>query len=372
VFDQRVGLDPALRETSSVLCFHCQAPLTAEEQADSRYQPPHSCPYCYQSRQEQMTDLIQQRHAALQCVSHPLPGSISYDNERPFIVPQDQEGETLLDCLCLFFPQIPRQEWQIRCDLGRFFNQKKQVLGAASRVKGGERLTQLFPNITEPPINPDVRVLFEDDAIVILNKPAPLPMHPSGRYHRNTLEYLLDRAYKPTRLRPAHRLDANTTGLVICGKNRHMAGLLQPQFERGEVEKTYLVRVQGKPEEEQFFCDAPISQEPGLAGARGVDLENGVSARTDFRILSHCVEDSSTLLEARPRTGRTNQIRVHLWHLGFPVCGDPTYLAEGQSGTTQTLAPDDLPLCLHCWRMTFTHPVSKERVSFEAVPPIWT
>jgi UPF0176 protein len=81
--------------------------------------------------------------------------------------------------------------------------------------------------------------------------------------------------------------------------------------------------------------------------------------------------DGTTLLEARPLTGRTNQIRVHLWHLDFPVCGDPVYLLRKKLGDTQTLSVDDLPLCLHSWKISFTHPLTKERVKFSAPPPEW-
>jgi 23S rRNA-/tRNA-specific pseudouridylate synthase len=72
------------------------------------------------------------------------------------------------------------------------------------------------------------------------------------------------------------------------------------------------------------------------------------------------------LIKARPITGSTNQIRIHLWHLGFPIIGDAAYLADGEIGETQTLAVDDPPLCLHAWKITFAHPLTKERVMFEA------
>ena len=371
VFDHRVGVDSGLKETGSALCFNCQAPLTEVEQQDERYQPPLCCPHCYKTPEEEMAEKIRLRHEALVRVSHPLPGSIPYDNERPFIIPPGLDGKNLLECLCHTFPQIPEEEWISRCEKGRFFNQQKQGLTKDSIVRVGERLTQLFPNITEPSVNVDIRVLFEDEALVILNKPAPLPMHPSGRFNRNTLEYLLDKAFKPSRLRPAHRLDANTTGLVVCGKNRHLAGLLQPQFEKGDVEKTYLARVQGKPHYDSFSCREPISTEPGPAGSRVIDRENGQPAHTEFRVLSYCESDGTTLIEATPLTGRTNQIRVHLWYLGFPVCGDPTYLTGHRLGTTQTLPPEESPLCLHCFKMNFSHPISKERVNFEAPAPDW-
>lgn len=371
VFDQRVGLDPALRETASALCFNCQAPLTKEEQQDPRYRPPQACPYCFKSEGQKNEELLAERHAALALVSHPLPGSQPYDNKRPFLIPPGQNGWTLLDCLCHAFPRTPRGEWQARCEGGLFSDEAGAALTATSRVQAGTRITQLFPGITEPGVNPDIRILHEDEALVILAKPAPLPMHPSGRFNRNSLEYLLDQAFKPLRLRPAHRLDANTTGLVVCGKNRRMAAALQPQFERGEVEKTYLVRVQGSPPWEAFTCEAPISAHPGPTGTRTVDFGQGLAARTDFRILSAPGSDGTTLLEARPRTGRTNQIRVHLWHLGYPACGDPAYLPGGRIGEIQTLPVEAPPLCLHHWRASFRHPLREGRVAFEAPMPCW-
>jgi 23S rRNA-/tRNA-specific pseudouridylate synthase len=81
--------------------------------------------------------------------------------------------------------------------------------------------------------------------------------------------------------------------------------------------------------------------------------------------------DGTSLLEARPLTGRTNQIRVHLWHLGLPVCGDPVYQVGGKLGTVQTFVVEAPPLCLHSWRLRFHHPLSREQVEFTAPPPAW-
>ena len=207
--------------------------------------------------------------------------------------------------------------------------------------------------------------------MIVINKPAPLPIHPSGRFNRNTLQAILQTVYHPQKPRPAHRLDANTSGLVVFTRTRHFAKFVQPQFERGEVEKTYLARVIGNPVEDTFFCDAPIADEPVVAGARQIDTADGIPARTEFCVI-HRDPDGTALLEVRPLTGRTNQIRLHLWHLGFPICGDPVYLPGNALGNRQTLAPGDPPLCLHAWKLTFRHPLTKEATTFEAPTPIWS
>jgi len=224
--------------------------------------------------------------------------------------------------------------------------------------------------VVEPDVNGRIEVLHEDEALIVLNKPAPLPMHSGGRFYRNTLQYILERVYHPQKPRPAHRLDANTTGLVLVTRTRHFAGLLQPQFARGEVRKTYLVRVAGRPAEREFSCDAPISSEAGALGSRTVDTASGLAARTEFTFVrGHA--DGTSLLEARPLTGRTNQIRIHCAHLGFPVCGDPAYLPDGRLGHAQTLAVSGAPLCLHAWKVAFRHPRTLLPVEFTAPAPDW-
>jgi UPF0176 protein len=128
--------------------------------------------------------------------------------------------------------------------------------------------------------------------------------------------------------------------------------------------------VQGLPTTDEFSCDAPISAESGIAGSRFVDEETGLAATTRFKVVNR-FNDGTALLEARPITGRTNQIRVHLWHLGMPVYGDPVYWPEHRLGDTQTLDIDSPPLCLHAWTITFRHPVSKQRMTFTAPAPSW-
>ena len=370
VFDQRVGLDPSLQETDSTQCFRCQTPLSAEDQKDSRYVPGQSCPFCFQTPAEQMAATIAQRHAAISRATTPLPGSVPHTNYKPVNVPSDSDGKTLLATLCRIVSHVPASYWETECVHGLLVNEQREIVAAEKIVRAGERYLHLFPNVTEPDVNPRVEMLHEDEALIVLNKPAPLPMHAGGRFYRNTLQHILNEIYRPQKPHPAHRLDANTTGVVLVTRTRHFAGKLQPQFARGAVKKLYLVRVQGRPREEIFSCAAPIADESGKLGARLVDLENGLEARTEFRVLKPFT-DGTTLLEARPLTGRTNQIRIHCAHLGFPVCGDTAYLAGGELGDTQTLAVNAAPLCLHSWKIAFMHPHTRQPVEFTAPPPAW-
>ena len=370
VFDQRVGVDPGLRETDYAICFACQAPLDAADQQDPRHAEGVSCPHCFKSAPEKMAERIELLHESIARLTNPLPGSMPLENRRPVNVPAAYEGRTLLETLVGVFPQVAPEEWESRCDAGRFMNYGGTVRGKDHRVRGGERIVQVFPPDEEPPVSADIRILHEDEAIVVVHKPAPLPMHASGRFHRNTLQFILNEAYAPKYPRPVHRLDSNTTGLVIFARTRHFCRLLQRQFLDGSVDKRYLVRTIGHPDQDTFFSEAPISAEPDVMGTRIIDEVDGLASRTDFQVLER-FQDGTTLLEAKLGTGRTNQIRLHLWQLGWPVAGDPAYLPNQQIGDRQTLDPDSPPLQLHAWKLSFKHPSTGEEMVFETARPGW-
>ena len=369
VFDQRVGVDPGLRETETAVCFACQAPLDRADQEDFRYVEGVSCPHCYVSAPQRMVERIAERHALLARVTSPLPGSAPLENRRPINVPAACDGLTLLDTLSTIFPQISCAEWELRCASHRFINYGGTVRAADHIVRGGERILQLFPAEIEPAVSAEIKILFEDDAILMVEKPAPLPMHAGGRFHRNTLQNFLNLAYAPKFPRPVHRLDSNTSGLVLFARTRHFCRLLQSQFLAGTVDKYYRVKVRGHPTEDRFFSEASISSESGVMGTRTIDEENGLTARTDFTVLERC-EDGTALLQAKLGTGRTHQIRLHLWQLGMPVVGDPAYLPERKIGSTQTLAVGDAPMQLHAWKLSFEHPLTRQRMTFESSSPL--
>ena len=370
VFDRRVGVDSQLAETGNSQCFHCLAALSDADQQDPRYVFGRSCPRCFLTPAQRMQLTIAERESAISRATSPLPGSQPYDNYRPLNISAKHAGQTLLETLCGMFPHFLRSYWQERFAQQLILDDDRHPALAETAVRPGERYLHRMPATSEPDVNVSIRVLHEDDALVVLNKPAPLPLHPSGRFNRNTLQSILHQVYRPLKLRPVHRLDANTTGVVVFAKTRIFAGQLQSQFAFGSVQKTYLARIQGHPPEQQFACDAPIGSGTTELGCRDID-QQGLAAHTAFRVL-HRYADGTSLVEATPTTGRTNQIRVHLWRLGWPIQGDQAYLPDQQLGEVQTLGTRDAPLCLHSLRISFTHPLTKKPATFECAAPAWS
>ncbi|MCA9217495.1 MAG: sulfurtransferase [Planctomycetales bacterium] len=369
VFDQRVAVDSKLRETDTEQCYACQHPLTAEDQHRPEYTPPTACPYCYVPPEQALVELLEKRHAAIKSVTTPLPGSVPYDNIRPMNVPERCDGMTTLDFLDSFHPQVGRDEWQSRCEAGRIVF-RDRALSANDVVSQGQRVEHHIPDTTEPDVNVDIRILYEDDDIIVVNKPAPLPMHPSGRFNRNTLSNILITVFDPVVPRIVHRLDANTSGVVVLAKRSKVASRIHPQFVAGTVEKIYLAMVQGFPADDKFECDLAIDDAPAKGGGRRLATDAGKASHTSFKVLDRN-SDGTTLLEVQPHTGRTNQIRLHLASLGLPLVGEQTYKSDDKLAEQQTISIDDPPLCLHALRISLNHPTNAERISFETPYPSW-
>jgi len=369
VFDHRVALNPKLKETETTQCYACQHPLTSDDQQHEYYELGKSCPYCWQPSEEQPALSISDREAMIRQAATPLPGSVAYTNERPLNVPLKYHQWSLLDFVCDYHPHLGRDEWQRICEAG-LIRDRQQTLSADSIVRSGQRLTRLEPDTIEPDVNADIRIIAWENDYVVFNKPAPLPMHPCGRFNRNSMTGLLDRAFPELHLRPAHRLDANTTGLVVFTMHRDVSQRIQRQFEKGLAKKSYVCRVHGHPEWSETRCEAAISSKPNELGFRGVD-EEGDAAVTEFRVLNR-FENGEALIEAIPVTGRTNQIRVHLWHLGFPIVGDPVYKMNQQWGEQQTISLEAPPMMLHARQLTFADPRSESPRTFESPWPDWT
>ncbi len=365
VFDSRVVLGPDLKPTGAIQCFNCQAVLDHEDIQSPEFSYGKSCPHCYQTPDESRHSQLVAHEEQLRELAQSQPGRGPYTNRRLMHVPARLAGKTVIEFLCEYHPPTLRQQWEQWLAAGTITSDGR-TLQPSDIVREGQRFVQLEVNTREPDIATDIRIAYEDEAIIVVDKPAPLPVHPSGRFNRNTLQYLLAQIYKPEKLRIAHRLDANTSGLVLFTRKYAYARELNPQFERGEVNKAYWLRVHGSPSENEFVCEAAVSDDVGSQGSRHVDEASGRDARTSFRVL-HRFSDGTTLLEAVPQTGRTHQIRLHAQHMGMPIVGDSLY--------SNNEPPVDISLgasmCLHAFKLEFTHPGTGKRVVFFARQPNW-
>jgi UPF0176 protein len=368
VFDDRVALNPQLEPSGVLQCYNCQAVLNQDDVQSDKYAFGSSCPYCYRTSEEAQQSQLTVRQQRLTELAAAQPGCQPYDNRRLMHVRRTLAGLSVIDFLCAFHPPTPREQWLEWLVAGAITTHGRRV-DAAEVVREGQQFEHTQRGVTEPAVSSAIRLLHEDEGLVVVDKPAPLPVHPCGRYNRNTLLSLLSEVYRPEKLRTAHRLDANTTGLVVLCRKFAAARVLQPMFAEQRVQKRYLLRVLGHPAADSVVCEAPISAAPTEVGARVV-VSDGLPARTVFRVLQRC-DDGTALVEAEPTTGRTNQIRVHAWHVGWPIQGDPLYLPGQELGTQQTLSLEQPPLCLHAWRLQFEHPLTRKTVQFEAPEPPW-
>ncbi len=229
------------------------------------------------------------------------------------------------------------------------------------RPREGEVVRVTMPGEPRPRKAAKIPIIYEDDDIVVINKPTGVAVHSGvGREGEPTVvSSLLARGVPLAggggdRVGVVHRLDADTSGVMVLTKTEEAYRSLIEQFQRREVEKEYLALVEGEVEPDRGVIEGPIGRDPRRPRWMGI-VEGGKEAITEFEVLRR--ERGRTLLLVRPKTGRTHQIRVHLSSVGHPVVGDPLYgRGEGK-------------LMLHSWRIAFRHPRTGERVRFSAPPP---
>lgn len=226
------------------------------------------------------------------------------------------------------------------------------TLRTVDAVHAGEVITlQLDGGETSVAANPELSadIVYEDEDVVVFNKPPFMPVHPSQRHHDDTLANLFAARYPGLPFRPINRLDRNTSGLCVCAKNQFAAAALS-----GSISKVYYAITDGTPPGDTV--DAPIGRLGDNVIERCV-TPDGKPAVTHFRKIAG---ERRALLRITLETGRTHQIRVHMAHIGFPLCGDDMYGGDCTAISRQAL---------HCGEVKFTLPVSGERITISAPLP---
>lgn len=216
------------------------------------------------------------------------------------------------------------------------------------------------PLEVEDPLRSGIRILLEDSSIRVLDKPSGISV-----LKDNTGRPSLDDLYERMFGEPpywVHRLDKGTSGVLLVARSQEARADLQRQFERGEIEKTYLALVDGAPPSDKGVIDLPL--EKARKGKFRPARSGGHPARTDYEVVWK--RDGTTLLLCRPATGRTHQIRVHLAAIGCPLDSDPLY------GNRRGKPSEEPFLTLHAWRIRFRKPGGEESIEVEAPRPEWS
>ncbi len=242
---------------------------------------------------------------------------------------------------------------------GLYVNGERVTVRA--RVRDGDTVEIVYPAETAsdiPPIDIPLNIIYEDECMLAVAKPTNMPVHPSRGNSLPTLAGAVMHYYRdmPFVFRAVNRLDRETSGIVLIAKTGEAAYHLSESMKKGEFEKEYLAVIDGRIEPPSGVIDAPIARECE-GSMRRIVHEGGKQAITQYRTLS--TKEHTSLLEVRPLTGRTHQIRVHLAHIGHPLSDDFLYGVRREGAVYR----------LHAHRLTLPHPETRGRITLCAPCP---
>ncbi|PYI66979.1 MAG: RluA family pseudouridine synthase [Verrucomicrobia bacterium] len=285
-----------------------------------------------------------------------------------FVVSPNDARLRLDQFLAKQLPEYSRSRLQQLIRSG-FVRLNKQTTRPRQIVRGGDKIHLIEPPLEKIEMRPEpipLDVLFEDDDLIVINKPADLTVHPGAGQREHTLvNALLSHCTTLSGIggkeRPGivHRLDKETSGCLVVAKNDIAHRELSKQFAARTVEKIYLALVAGKLRKPTGVIEENIGRHPVQRKRMSVSSKRGRAAKTEYRVIRS--SDQASLVECRLHSGRTHQIRVHLHHLGHPVLGDKIYAPRFAKNFHRQM--------LHAWKLGFRHPCTGEWRSFEASLP---
>lgn len=213
-----------------------------------------------------------------------------------------------------------------------------------------------------PPVNLPLDIVYEDEDIIVINKPAGMPIHPSRNNYTNSMANALAWYYKeqgkPFIFRCTNRLDRDTSGLTVVSKHMLSGNIMSTMTAKREFHREYLAISRGHVTPSSGTIDAPLARKPGSIIERTIDYENGERAVTHYQVIKE--QNGHSLISLILETGRTHQIRIHMKHLGFPLVGDYLYNPDMEFIGRQAL---------HSHHLNFRHPITREQMDFTAPLP---
>lgn len=248
----------------------------------------------------------------------------------------------------------------------------EKVISPSYKIKS---MDEIVVNFVEEEFNPneikpykfDLDIIYEDDDVIVINKPKGLVVHPGDGHHDDTLVNALVYANKELsnvngleRVGIVHRIDKDTSGLLLVCKNNYAHMFIAEQLQNHSMHREYYALVMGRIEEDNGKINAPIARDKTNRMKMCVDPINGRSAVTHFTVVQRF--EKYTLIDCKLETGRTHQIRVHMEYIKHPVVGDPLY-GKNNCGIYNN------GQLLHAYKLTFVHPTTKKEMAFEAPLP---
>ncbi len=245
-------------------------------------------------------------------------------------------------------------------------NQEKVKTGYMLKLDDEITIDQYEPEVLDlEPVDLDLNIVYEDDDLAVINKPQGLVVHPASSYKDTTLVHgLLHQMDNLSDIngviRPGivHRIDKDTSGLLVVAKNDKSHQILSEMLKKHEIKRTYIAIVYGTFKETKAKIDAPIGRNPNNRLKMAV-VRDGKPAVTHFQVLAQF--DQYAVVKCELETGRTHQIRVHMAYINHPILGDPIYGPKKVYGKTGQF--------LHAYQLAFDHPIKKEHMTFEVDMP---
>ncbi len=283
----------------------------------------------------------------------------------------EEAGQRLDSFLSLALPDVTRSRLQQLLEAGCVRLRDGSIPKKNRKVSAGECYTVTLPEAAPaeiPAENIPLDIVYEDDELIVLNKPKNMVVHPAPGHSSGTLVNALmyhcgDSLSGIGGLqRPGivHRLDKDTSGLMLAAKTDRAHQSLSAQLSDRSLSRVYQALLRGTPRQSEGLVDAPIGRHPTERKKMAVSRDGGRPARTRYQVLE--VFRGYSLVQCRLETGRTHQIRVHMAHIGHPVAGDGVYGGGNPMGLDSQ--------CLHAKAIRFRHPVSGEEMAFESELPL--